>query len=78
MPDADLLAAAALNPIALVNRATPGLACVVADYDAGTRQIVDHLASLGHQGFVFLGGPRSPGRVPDDGPACRRPRTSAA
>jgi DNA-binding LacI/PurR family transcriptional regulator len=57
LPDADLLRAAELNPIALVNRATPGVACVVADFDSGTRQIVDHLASLGHSSLVFLGGP---------------------
>jgi len=57
MPDDELLRAAELNPITLLNRATPGLACVVADYDSGTRQIVDHLASLGHESLVFLGGP---------------------
>ena len=57
LPDDELRRAAELNPIALVNRATPGLACVVADYDNGTRQIVDHLASLGHRSFVYLGGP---------------------
>lgn len=57
LPDDHLLRAAELNPIALVNRATRGLACVVADYDAGTRQMVDHLASLGHRSLVFLGGP---------------------
>jgi LacI family transcriptional regulator, repressor for deo operon, udp, cdd, tsx, nupC, and nupG len=57
LPDDDLRRAGELNPIALVNRATPGLACVVADFDAGTRQIVDHLASLGHDALVFLGGP---------------------
>src|SRR5207342_1887477 len=57
LPDDELRRASALNPIALVNRATPGLACVVADFDAGTRQIVDHLASLGHDALVFLGGP---------------------
>lgn len=57
LPDDELRRAAELNPVALVNRATPGVACVVADYDAGTRQIVDHLASLGHRSFVFLGGP---------------------
>ncbi len=57
LPDDELLRAAELNPIALVNRAAPGLACVVADFDTGTRQIVDHLASLGHRSFVFLGGP---------------------
>jgi LacI family transcriptional regulator, repressor for deo operon, udp, cdd, tsx, nupC, and nupG len=57
MPDEALTRAAELNQIVLVNRASPGIACVVADYDSGTRQIVDHLASLGHQSFVFLGGP---------------------
>ena len=35
----------------------PGVACVVADFDSGTRQIVDHLASFGHRSLVFLGGP---------------------
>jgi LacI family repressor for deo operon, udp, cdd, tsx, nupC, and nupG len=55
--NAALAAAATANTIALINRAVPGVACVVADYDSGTRQIVDHLASLGHRGFVFLGGP---------------------
>lgn len=57
LPDDELRKAAEVNPIALVNRATPGLSCVVADYDTGTRQIVDHLASLGHRSLVFLGGP---------------------
>jgi LacI family transcriptional regulator len=57
MPDEELRRAAELNPITLLNRATPGLPCVVADYESGTRQIVDHLASLGHESLVFLGGP---------------------
>jgi LacI family transcriptional regulator, repressor for deo operon, udp, cdd, tsx, nupC, and nupG len=57
LPDDELRRAAELGPVVLVNRATAGLACVVADYDSGTRQIVDHLASLGHRSFVFVGGP---------------------
>jgi len=57
MPDEILTDAARHNPVVLVNRAAPGLACVVADFESGSRQIVDHLASLGHRGFVFLGGP---------------------
>ena len=57
LADDALHRAAELNPLALVNRAMPGIACVVADYDSGTRQIVDHLASLGHESLVFLGGP---------------------
>lgn len=55
--DEELHRAAELNAITLVNRATPGIACVVADYDNGTEQIVDHLASYGHESFVFAGGP---------------------
>ncbi len=54
----------------LLNRATPGLACVVADFDTGTQQIVAHLASHGHRAFVFLGGA---GRVVVRGPALERP-----
>jgi LacI family repressor for deo operon, udp, cdd, tsx, nupC, and nupG len=57
MPDDALRAAAELNRVVLINRACAGLASVVADYDAGTRQIVAHLASHGHRSFVFLGGP---------------------
>jgi LacI family transcriptional regulator, repressor for deo operon, udp, cdd, tsx, nupC, and nupG len=55
--DDELHRAAELNPIALVNRATPGVACVVGDFDNGAEQIVDHLASYGHRSFVFAGGP---------------------
>jgi len=57
MPDDALRAAAELNRVVLINRACTGLASVVADYDAGTHQIVAHLASHGHRSFVFLGGP---------------------
>ncbi|MET0837962.1 MAG: LacI family DNA-binding transcriptional regulator [Marmoricola sp.] len=57
LTDEELRGAAERSPIALVNRATAGLGCVVADFDSGTRQIVDHLASYGHRSFVFAGGP---------------------
>ena len=57
LTDDDLRAVAERSPVTLVNRATPGLGCVVADFDSGTRQIVDHLASYGHRAFVFAGGP---------------------
>lgn len=57
LPDDELRRAAELNAVTLVNRATRDVSCVVADYDAGTRQIVDHLASLGHRSFLVLGGP---------------------
>ncbi len=57
LTDDELRTAAQRSPIALVNRATAGLGCVVADFDSGTRQIVDHLASYGHRSLVFVGGP---------------------
>jgi DNA-binding LacI/PurR family transcriptional regulator len=57
LPDDGLRRAAEHNAIVLLNRATTGVDCVVADFDSGTRQIVDHLASHGHRSFVFLGGP---------------------
>ncbi len=57
LPDETLRRSAELTPLVLLNRATPGLPCVVADFDTGTQQIVAHLASHGHRSFVFLGGP---------------------
>ena len=57
MPDDDLRRAAELDAVTLVNRAIRGISCVVADYESGARQIVDHLASLGHRSLLFLGGP---------------------
>ncbi|SDS67049.1 transcriptional regulator, LacI family [Nocardioides scoriae] len=57
MPDDVLERVSELNRIVLVNRASPGLTSVVADFASGTRQIVAHLASHGHRSFVFLGGP---------------------
>lgn len=57
MPDDDLRRAAELNAITLVNRAVRGFSCAVADYDSGTRQIIDHLASYGHRSVIFLAGP---------------------
>lgn len=57
LTDAALQEVAQHGPVTLVNRQLTGIDSVVSDYQGGTRQIVDHLASLGHAGFVFLGGP---------------------
>ncbi|WP_460837660.1 LacI family DNA-binding transcriptional regulator [Nocardioides marmoraquaticus] len=57
MPDADLLAAAGDRPLVLVNRVVPGVPGVVSDFGVGTRQIVAHLAALGHRSLAYLGGP---------------------
>jgi len=57
MTDAALQAVAEQAPVTLVNRQVAGMDSVVSDYQGGTQQIVDHLASLGHREVVFLGGP---------------------
>lgn len=44
--------------IALVNRQVEGIPSAVVDNDSGSRQIVDHLASLGHRSLVYLSGPQ--------------------
>lgn len=43
--------------LALVNRQVEGLPSAVVDNGAGSRQIVEHLASLGHRSLVYLSGP---------------------
>ena len=43
LTDDDLRAVAERSPVTLVNRATPGLGCVVADFDSGSRQIANHV-----------------------------------
>lgn len=44
-------------PVALIDRELPGVPSVIIEHDSGTRQIVEHLASLGHRSLVFLAGP---------------------
>lgn len=57
LPDSELQRVAELNNLVLLNRAIPGITGVVADFASGARQIIDHLASLGHTAAVFLAGP---------------------
>ena len=59
LPDENLEQIAAQPPIVLMNRELAGLPSVVLDHVAGCRQIVDHLASLGHRDLVYLAGPRN-------------------
>lgn len=59
LPDETLQQLAARRPVVLMNRELPGLPSVVLDHVQGCRQIVDHLASLGHEHLVYLAGPRS-------------------
>lgn len=58
LPDADLRELARLRPVVLHNRELPGLPGVVTDFDDGMRQILGHLAVLGHRRAAYLSGPR--------------------
>lgn len=59
LPDENLLQIAAQRPVVLVSRELPGIASVVLDHVEGCRQIVSHLASLGHRDLLYLAGPRN-------------------
>ncbi len=59
LPDENLEQIAAQRPVVLMNRELAGLASVVLDHVQGCRQIVEHLASLGHRQLVYLAGPRN-------------------
>ncbi|MGY1709326.1 LacI family DNA-binding transcriptional regulator [Geodermatophilus sp. SYSU D00758] len=58
-PEENLLELAATHAIVMVNRQVPGLASVVLEHTEGCRQMVAHLASLGHRSVVYLSGPRN-------------------
>ena len=57
--DENLERVAAQRPVVLMNREMPGLPSVVLDHAQGCRQIVEHLASLGHRQLIYLAGPRN-------------------
>lgn len=59
LPDERIQALAKGRVLTLVNREVPGMHSVVSDQSEGSRQVVEHLASLGHRSLVFLGGPRA-------------------
>ena len=59
LPDADLLELAGHRPVVLYNREVDGLPSVVTDFADGARQVVEHLAALGHRTVAYLSGPRS-------------------
>jgi DNA-binding LacI/PurR family transcriptional regulator len=59
LPDENLSQLAGQSPVVLMNRELPGIASVVLDHVQGCRQIVEHLASLGHRRLVYLAGPKS-------------------
>jgi LacI family transcriptional regulator len=59
LPDENLHQLATERPIVLMNREVAGLASVVLDHEHGCRQIVAHLASMGHERLLYLAGPRN-------------------
>ncbi|MCZ2818153.1 MULTISPECIES: LacI family DNA-binding transcriptional regulator [unclassified Modestobacter] len=58
-PAENLLQLAATQKVVVVNRRVPGLASVVLEHAEGCRQMVSHLASLGHESVVYLAGPQN-------------------
>lgn len=59
LSDSRVREVAANNVVALINRHVEGVPSVVVDTSDSTRQIVDHLASLGHRKVAYLAGPRA-------------------
>ena len=57
--DAALRRLAQATPLVLVNRRLPGVDGVLMDVARGMRQVVSHLAQLGHRRCAFLSGPSS-------------------
>uniref|UniRef100_UPI000369320A LacI family DNA-binding transcriptional regulator n=1 Tax=Saccharomonospora saliphila TaxID=369829 RepID=UPI000369320A len=58
MSDAQIRELASAHRLTLVSRQVDGLPSVNVDHEDGTRQIVEHLASLGHASVAYLAGPR--------------------
>ena len=55
--DERLLELAEQHRVVLLNREVPGLASVALDTTSGCRQILQHLASLGHRSLAYCAGP---------------------
>jgi len=57
LPDADLYAVLGRGPVVLFGRQASGFSSVITDSVDGCRQIIDHLAALGHRRIAYLAGP---------------------
>ncbi|RAY12731.1 LacI family transcriptional regulator [Actinomadura craniellae] len=57
MSDEEITKLSAGHRLVLVSRQVAEVPSVIVDHAEGTRQIVEHLASLGHRSIVFLAGP---------------------
>lgn len=59
LPEAELISGARGSDVVLFNREVEGLPSVVTDSRDGSRQIVEHLAALGHRSIAYLAGPQA-------------------
>lgn len=57
--EAELVRTAESRGVVVVNRETPGIACVSFDNADGVRQALRHLHALGHRHVAWVGGPSS-------------------
>jgi DNA-binding LacI/PurR family transcriptional regulator len=57
LPEPQLRTLLGRHPVVLFNREAAGFPSVVTDSDDGSRQIVAHLAALGHRRLAYLAGP---------------------
>lgn len=57
IPDAAIIQVAKQRPTVVVNRALRDVHSVVQNVPDGTRQIIEHLADLGHETVSFIAGP---------------------
>lgn len=59
LPEAELRSIGERVPVVLFNRDVPGFRSVIVDSADGSRQIIEHLAALGHRSITYLAGPTS-------------------
>jgi DNA-binding LacI/PurR family transcriptional regulator len=57
--DDAIVALAETKPLVLINRRVPGISAALMDSAGGMRQLLEHLAALGHRRCAYLNGPPS-------------------
>ena len=57
LPEVELRSAGARTEVVLFNREVTGFPSVLTDSRDGSRQIIEHLAALGHRSIAYLSGP---------------------
>jgi DNA-binding LacI/PurR family transcriptional regulator len=58
MSDKQIRELSGRHRLTLISRQVDGVPSAIVDHEDGTRQIIEHLASLGHSSVVYLAGPR--------------------